>query len=40
MPRTEMVPLSPYWVLGGLFVLLILAVGLRVMRARARRPPR
>jgi hypothetical protein len=31
-------PLSPYWVLGGLFLLLVLAFGLRIARARARRP--
>lgn len=30
-------PLSPYWVLGGLFLLLVLAVAYRIMRARARR---
>jgi hypothetical protein len=33
-------PVSPYWILGGLFLLLILAFAFRVMRARARRPPR
>ena len=31
-------PLSPYWVLGGLFLLLVIAFGLRIARARARRP--
>jgi uncharacterized protein DUF4198 len=31
-------PLSPYWVLGGLFLLLVLAFALRIARARARRP--
>src|SRR5262249_27846915 len=31
-------PLSPFWVLGGLFLLLVLAFGLRIARARARRP--
>jgi hypothetical protein len=33
-------PLSPYWLLGGLFLLLVLAFGYRVARARARRPKR
>lgn len=32
-------PLSPLWVIGGLFLLLVLAFGYRVARARARRPP-
>ena len=31
-------PLSPYWVLGGLFLLLVFAFALRIARARARRP--
>lgn len=31
-------PLSPWWILGGLFLLLVLAFGFRVMRARSRRP--
>jgi hypothetical protein len=31
-------PLSPYWVLGGLFLLLVIAFGLRIARTRARRP--
>lgn len=29
-------PLSPYWIMGGLLVLLILAFGLRIARVRAR----
>ncbi len=32
-------PLSPVWVIGGLLLLLILAFGYRVARARSRRPP-
>ena len=31
-------PLSPVWVIGGLLLLLILAFGYRVARARSRRP--
>ena len=31
-------PLSPFWVIGGLCLLLILAFAYRVARARARRP--
>ena len=31
-------PLSPFWLIGGLFLLLILAFAYRVARARARRP--
>ena len=30
-------PLSPYWVLGGLFLLLVLAFAFRILRIRARR---
>jgi nickel transport protein len=30
-------PLSPYWLIGGLAVLLVTAVGLRMLRARNRR---
>lgn len=30
-------PLSPYWLLGGLFLLLVLAFTFRVMRTRLRR---
>ena len=30
--------LSPYWVIGGLAVLLVIAVGYRFARARVRRP--
>jgi hypothetical protein len=30
-------PLSPYWAFGALLVLLVLAVGVRIMRARLRR---
>jgi hypothetical protein len=33
-------PLSPFWLIGGLLVLLILAFGYRAVRARSRRPPR
>ena len=33
-------PLSPYWLIGGLLLLLILAFAYRVARARARRPPK
>jgi len=32
----ESEPLSPYWVVGGLLLLLILAFGYRVARARSR----
>jgi nickel transport protein len=32
-------PLSPYWLIGGLAVLLMIAVGLRMLRARNRRRP-
>jgi len=32
-------PLSPVWLIGGLLLLLILAFGYRVARARSRRPP-
>lgn len=34
----EAEPLSPVWLIGGLVLLLILAFGYRVMRARRRRP--
>jgi len=34
----ETEPLSPYWLLGGLFLLLVLAFTFRILRARARRP--
>ena len=33
-------PLSPFWLIGGLAVLLVLAVGLRMLRARNRRRPK
>jgi hypothetical protein len=33
-------PLSPYWLIGGLAVLLVIAVGLRMLRARNRRRPK
>ena len=33
-------PLSAYWILGALLLLLILAFGFRIARARARRPSR
>ena len=32
-------PLSPSWLIGGLLLLLILAVAYRVARARSRSPP-
>src|SRR6266851_3874127 len=35
----ESEPLSPFWVVGGLLLMLILAVGYRVARARSRRSP-
>jgi hypothetical protein len=35
----ESEPLSPAWVVGGLLLLLILAVGFRVVRRRSRGPP-
>jgi nickel transport protein len=31
-------PLSPYWLIGGLVLLLVLAFSLRILRRRARRP--
>ena len=31
-------PISPWWLVGGLLVLLILAFALRIARARSRRP--
>jgi nickel transport protein len=31
-------PLSPYWLFGGLLLLLLIAVAYRILRARARRP--
>ena len=31
-------PLSPYWLFGGLLLLLVIAFGYRLMRMRARRP--
>jgi hypothetical protein len=31
-------PLSPYWLFGGLLLLLVIAVAYRILRARARRP--
>ena len=33
-------PLSPYWLLGGLLLLLVIAVASRIPRARARRRPK
>lgn len=36
-PQRQQQPLSPYWVLGGLFLLLVLAFAYRVARARGRR---
>ena len=35
----EREPLSPIWLIGGLLLLLILAFGYRVARARSRTPP-
>ena len=32
-------PLSPVWPIGGLLLLLVIAFGYRIMRARSRRPP-
>jgi hypothetical protein len=37
-PNKPEEPLSPYWLIGGLLVLLVMAVALRILRARARRP--
>jgi hypothetical protein len=37
-PQQEPEPLSPYLLVGALLLLLILAFGFRVLRARARRP--
>src|SRR4051812_19712208 len=31
-------PLSPYWLFGGLLLLLVIALGYRILRARSRRP--
>ena len=36
-PQQEEQPLSPYWIFGVLLLLLILAFGFRIVRARARR---
>ena len=33
-------PLSPYWLLGGLLLLLVIAVASRILRGRARRRPK
>ena len=33
-------PLSPIWMIGGLLLLLVLAFGYRLLRARGRTPPR
>jgi hypothetical protein len=38
-PTEESEPLSPYWVVGGLLLLLILAFAYRVARRRSRMPP-
>jgi len=35
----ETEPLSPFWVIGGLLLLLLLAFAYRVVRARSRIPP-
>jgi len=37
--KEESEPLSPFWVVGGLLLLLVLAFGYRVARARSRTPP-
>jgi len=37
--KEESEPLSPFWVVGGLLLLLILAFGYRVARRRSRTPP-
>jgi hypothetical protein len=39
-PGKKEEPLSEWWLLGGLFVLLILAFTVRIARARSRRRPR
>ena len=31
-------PLSPYWLFGGLLLLLVIALGYRILHARSRRP--
>jgi hypothetical protein len=31
-------PISPYWIWGGLLLILVIAFGYRILRARARRP--
>ena len=36
-PNKPEEPLSPYWLIGGLLLLLVMAVALRILRARARR---
>jgi uncharacterized protein DUF4198 len=36
--RREPERLSPFWLIGGLFLLLAVAFGYRIARARARRP--
>ena len=36
--QEESEPLSPIWLVGGLLLLLVLAFGYRVARARSRRP--
>ncbi len=37
--KEESEPLSPFWVVGGLLLLLVLAFAYRVARARSRTPP-
>ncbi len=39
-PEQKEEPLSPYLVIGGLAVLLMIGVGLRMLRARGRRRPK
>jgi hypothetical protein len=36
-PAQQSEPPSPYWLVGGLFLLLVLAFGVRIIRIRARR---
>jgi len=38
--QQQTAPLSPYWLLGGLLLLLVIAVASRILRARARRRPK
>ena len=38
--KAESEPLSPFWLISGLLLLLVLAFGYRVLRARSTRPNR